>query len=756
METKKTACILCSQNCGLEVELDGGRLAKIRGDEAHPISEGYLCQKAARLDHYQNHDDRLTRPLRRRADGTFEPVSWDVALTEIAQKLVTLRDRHGGKCFAFYGGGGQGNHLGGIHAQGLLAAMGSPYLYTALAQEKTGDFWVNGRLFGRQTCHTTEDVEHADFVIFLGTNPWQAHGIRNARDAVRDLGKDGRRTMVVIDPRRTETAEHADVHLQLRPGTDAFLLSAMLAIMLRDGLFDRAFIEARTTGFECVAAELGRVPIEAFVRRAGVELADVERVAHGFAKARRACLRADLGIQHTLHSTLNSYLEKLIYLLTGNFGREGSNNFHTFFIPLIGHSDEGPKNVRTVATNMPAIGKLYPPNVLPEEIESDHPERVRAVWVDSSNPMMSAADTAAYERAFAKLDLVVVVDVAMTETARHAHYVLPAASQLEKWEATAFNLDFPKNGFHLRAPLFPPRGECLPEPEIYVRLLRAMHVLPARFPLLERIARIDRQVPKLGLFPAAIAAYFKLRPDLARYGAHVLHETLGKALPDGASVAAALWPLALGYAAKHTTAVKRAGHEGEGRMLGESLFAAILGSRSGMVLSIHEHDDTWKFLRHEDRKIHVEIPEMLGELRALADERDEREEGEWPFILVAGERRAYNANTILRDPAWRKTDADGAMRIHPADADALGLGDGDRVVCRSARGAIEATIERSDTIRRGVVTLPHGYGMTHATTGTVGPALNRLTDGARRDAIAATPWHKYVPVRLERATAGNH
>jgi len=752
-QTRSTACILCSRNCGIEVEVDPAsrRLLKVKGDPAHPISQGYLCQKAARLDYYQNNADRLRHPLRRRQDGTFERVSWDEAIGEIARKLVALREAHGGDAFAFYGGGGQGNHLGGAYSTGLLAAMRSPYLYTALAQEKTGDIWVNGRLFGRQTCHTTEDVDHADYVLFIGTNPWQAHGIRNARDAVRDLGEGGRRKMAVIDPRRSETAALADVHLALRPGTDAFLLAAMLAILVRDGLVDLAFLREHTVGFERVRAALAQVPIEAYVERAGVPLADVTRVAHDFARAPSACVRVDLGLQQSLHSTLNSYLEKLLFLVTGNFGKRGGNNFHSFFIPLVGHSDERGKNRRTRATGIPAIAKLYPPNVLPEEIDNDRPDRVRALVVDSANPLVSGADTPAYERAMRRLELLVVVDVAMTETARHAHYVLPAATQFEKWEATGFNLDFPKNGFHLRAPVLPPEGECLPEPEIYTRLLEAMGELPRRYPVLERLARLDRRAPRAGLFFGALAAKLASSKKLRRYGAHVLYRTLGRALPDGAAAAAPLWFLAHGYARRHAAAVRRAGHRGRGPLgAGEAIFDAILRGRSGVVLSEHRYEDTWTLVRHADRRIHLDVPEMLDALAALRDEPEPA--SDLPFVLIAGERRAYNANTIYRDPKWRRNDGEGALAMHPDDAASLGLADGDRAVCRSARGAIEVTVRRSDALRPGVVTLPHGYGMRYEGGEVSGPALNRLTSSGHRDAIAATPFHKYVRVHIERVT----
>ncbi len=743
-----TACILCSRNCGLDVQVGSDRFVQIRGDPQHPISEGYLCQKAARLDHYQNHQDRLTQPLRRRASGEFEPIAWETAIEEIAAKLLAIRQRYGGRAFATYGGGGQGNHLGGIYIGGIRCAMRSRFSYTALAQEKTGDFWVNDRLFGRQTCHVTEDIDHSDYVLFIGTNPWQAHGIRNARDTLRTLSKSLSRTMVVIDPRRTETAALADVHLQIRPGTDAFLLAAILAIWVRDDLVNNAFIERHTVGYDALRRDLLKVPIADFVARADVPLDAVGRVARDFASAKSACVRVDLGIQQSLHSTLNSYLEKLLFLLTGNFAKLGGNNLHTLFMPIIGHSDEqDPENWRTTVTGFPGIGKFYPPNALPEEIDTDHPERIRALLVDSANPVLTGADSKAYERAFHRLDLLVVTEVAMTETARLAHYVLPTSSQFEKWEATFFTLDFPKNGFQLRHPIFSPRGNTLPEGEIYRRLLVAMGELPADLPILRQIASLDRKFPKLRLYPLALGFALALRPKLRRHAAFVVAQTLGRTLAPGAEWAGPLWAAAHHYAKRHRRAVRRAGHGADGSNAGEALFAEILRNRSGVVLSVHEYADNWRFIRHADHRIHLEIPELLEQLRLLALEPDAS--SEFPFILIAGDRRSYNANTIYRDPAWRKTDRVGALHMHPADATELRLAEGRSVECKSAHGSISVRIAYDPGLRRGVLTLPHGYGMRYGDGATeTGPAINRLTGASHRDPIAGTPFHKHVPVRL--------
>ena len=755
-ETHATACILCSLNCGVEVTVEDGHLTKIRGDRQHPMSQGYQCQKALRLDYYQNAEGRLDQPLRRRDDGTFEPVSWETAIREIAASLVRIRDTHGGHALGYYGGGGQGNHLGAVYAAALRAAMDTRYLYSSLAQEKTGGFWLDGRLFGRQTCHPSEDVHNADYVLFIGTNPWQSHGIPQARKVLNALARDPERTMVVIDPRATETAKKADVHLQVRPGGDAHLLLAMLGTIVQEDLADQEFIAARTTGFAELRELLTAVPVDDYARHAGLDPEAVRQVARGYAGAEKACVRTDLGLEHSPHSTLNLYLAKLLYLVTGNFGTEGGNNFHTFLLPLIGHSREvGKGGVKTRVTGMPEISKLFPPNILPAEIDTDHPERLRGMVVDSSNPLLTAADTQAYRQAFGKLELLVVIDVAMTETARLAHYVLPAASQYEKWEATFFNLEFPSNFFHLRKPILEPRAGTLPEPEIYRRLVVAMGELPERFPILERIARIDRRRPRLRLFPAALAAALKLKPRLKRYLPLVLHETLGKALPDGANAASVLWGGCQFYVKRHTEAVRRAGIEDTGDGLGEALFARVLNSRSGTLLSVHRYEDTWSFLRHADGKIHLAIPEMIDEIRALEPPQPD---AAFPMVLAAGERRSYNANTVVRDEAWRKLDRDGALRVHPSDAGSLGLEDGGWAVCESSRGQLRVRVELSDESLPGVASLPHGFGMQD-TQGNgdepqasgpaiAGPAVNELTSSEHCDELAKTPFHKHIPVKI--------
>src|SRR5215813_12269057 len=569
-EWRKSACNICYVNCGLEVLIDQGKIAKVRGDRENPKSQGYLCNKAARIPYYAHHKDRLTSPLRRRADGGFDEIDWDTAIAEIAARVRDLVDRHGGKSLALYGGGGQGNHAGGAYANGFLRALGSRHVFNALSQEKTGDFWVNGHMFGSQTCHTAEDVHHCDLLFVIGANPWIAHGFPNARDHLNQIRKDPDRRLVVIDPRRTETAEMADLHLAVRPGADAFLLGAILATLVRLDAVDHEFIAQHTVGYEEVREALLKIPVEAWADAADVPLSQIRQCVDMMLAADAMTVRVELGIQQGVNSTLNSYLEKLLIMLTGSFGRRGTNQLHSWLQPLWGNSP----NQRFAAVDTEVIAGLLPPNVFCEAVLTDHPERLRGVWVDSSNPANTAANTAEVEKALRALDLVVVVDVAMTETAQLAHYVLPAASQYEKTEFTLFNFEFPRNYFQVRAPLLPPLEGTLPEPEIYTRLARAMGFLPGDNALAPLREAAFRSRPA---FASAFRAFMAENPSAAAVGALVLYHTLGQTLPDGVAAAAPLWMAALACAKRSPHAVRRAlaaGNDVPDEALGDTLFDA--------------------------------------------------------------------------------------------------------------------------------------------------------------------------------------
>jgi anaerobic selenocysteine-containing dehydrogenase len=747
---KQTICVLCYVNCGVEVRTTDRGITKIRGDKANPKSHGYACQKAQRLAYYADRSQRLTTPLKRRADGTgHDVISWEQAFAEIGERLLAIKAEHGGEAFLFYGGGGQGNHLGAIYYLSLFNALGAMKSMNALSQEKTGDFWVNGRLFGSQSLQTAEDVEHTELLFVLGCNPWLGHGFQEARKVVNDFKRDRDRKMIVVDPRRTEVADVADLHLQLRPGSDAYLLSAILSIILRRGAEAAEFIAARTTGFDEVRDVLLAVPVEKWVEASGVTLEAAERAADMIIAAGSMVVRVELGIQQSRNSTLNSYLEKLLYLLTGNFGRRGTNNLHTWLQPLMNDS----QGQRSTATGQEIISTLLPAARFSDEILVDHPARVRAVWVDSSNPANTSADTKRFEEAMAALDLSVVVDIAYTETARLADYVLPAASQYEKWECTFFTLEFPTNYFQLRKPLFEPLEGTLTEPEIYTRLLSTMGLLPDAQELdrLTAIARVDREQ-----FLAEATAMFFANPSLVPVAPVLLYQTLGATLPDGAAAAAPLWMASRQTAALFPSQVQRAlGTDLEGAALGNLVFDRVLASRSGLAFTAHEYEEVWDLVIYPDRRIRMAIPELLDWIRRL-DPSELTADSSFPLVLSAGQRRSHNANQIMRSPAWRKSDPDGSLWANEADLEAAGIANGDWAVVETRRGSLVVRAEANDTYPRGYCALPHGYGQVYGSDGvplTVeGPRVNILTDREDCDPIAATPYHKNVAARLRQAT----
>lgn len=738
---QSTACILCECNCGIVVQLEGRTLSKIRGDKAHPASQGYTCNKALRLDHYQNNRDRLTSPMRRRPDGTYEEIDWDTAISEIADGFARVRDEHGGDKIFYYGGGGQGNHLGGAYSGAFLKALGSRYRSNALAQEKTGEFWVDAQLYGG---HTRGEFEHAEVSVFIGKNPWMSQSFPRARTVLQDIAKDPQRSMIVIDPVFTDTAKMADFHLRVRPGTDAWCLSALAAVLVQENLCDEAFLAEHVTGVEPVRDALRAVDVDEFARRCGVDADLLRAAARRIAGAASVSVFEDLGVQQAPNSTLCSYLNKMLWILTGNFAKRGAQHLHSSFAPLFAAGGVG----RSPVTGAPTIAGLLPSNVVPQEILTDHPDRFRAMIVESSNPAHSIADSAAVQEALGALELLVVIDVAMTETARLAHYVLPAASQFEKPEATFFNLEFPHNTFHLRHRLMTPLPGTLPEPEIWARLVRALGVVDdGELDPLRRAAREGLDA-YLGAFFGAVGA----NPALGRVLPYVLYETLGPTLPDGLAGAAALWGLAQKTAMTYPDAVRRAGHAD-----GNALFTAILEGRSGVTFTVHEYEDDWSLVTHTDRRFALEIPEMLAELGALATDRPPLTSDEYPIVLSAGERRAFTANDIIRDPGWRKRDADGALRVSVEDAAALGLVDGGRARITTAAGTAEASVEVTDVMLPGHASLPNGFGVDFTEADgekrVPGVAPNNLTSADWRDTFAGTPWHKHVPARIEALTA---
>jgi anaerobic selenocysteine-containing dehydrogenase len=742
---QKTICILCSVNCGIDVKVEDRHITRVRGNRDHVASKGYACEKAQRVDYYQNGRDRLTSPLRRRQDGTFEEIDWDTAIREVAAGFTNVREKWGGESIFYYGGGGQGNHLCGSYGASTRRALGMVFSSNALAQEKTGEFWVDHKLFGTGM---SGSYQQAEVAVFVGKNPWQSHGFQRARPILRDMSADPNRALIVIDPRRTETAEMADYHLRVRPGTDAFCLAAILGVLVQEDLLNPDFIRDRTQNSDELFEALLDVPVADYCARAGLDESLVRDVARRIARASSVSVYEDLGIEQSLHSTLNSYLEKLLFAVTGNIAKAGAMNAGTSLTGMFGgalSSKTSPVGGHRI------IGGMIPANVIPDEILTDHPRRFRAMLIEAENPAHSVADSTRMREALRALEFVVVIDVAMTESAREAHYVLPSSSQYEKWEATFFGAAFHTekefaNTFTLRAPVLDAISGTLPEGEIHRRLVRALGAMTD-----EDVAPLHAAAAKgRTAYAMELMRVVSGKPQLGEVMTALLYETLGPTLGAGNENAASVFGIAHNFARRYPESLHRAGFSADGPELGNALFDAMVKNRSGVIVSVDPYEETWR--RIHDGKINLTISELIPELKSLRDERPPHDP-EFPFVLSAGQRRSSTANTIIRDPGWRPKDPAGALWMNPADGQSLGVENGGRVRITTRRASAESVVMLTDSMLPGHVALPNGTGLWYpdreGSEFQHGVAPNELTATEDRDWFAGTPFHKHVPARIE-------
>jgi anaerobic selenocysteine-containing dehydrogenase len=763
-----TVCVLCSHNCGLRVDVEDDRIVEVRADESNPVSRGYSCNKAYAIPKYVDHAQRVEHPLKRRPDGTFERVTWEQAIAEIGARLRSIVDEHSPEAFAFAGGGGQGNHLDVVYATAFREALGSPWWFNALGQEKTQHALVEKWMF-ESPCHAWmhADIERSDYVILLGTNPLLSNRGRNAGEYVKALKGSTARTLVVVDPRRTETAAAAHVHLAVTPGSDVFLLLALCAHIVQTGRVDESFLRHHAEGEEPLFERLRAVNVPDMAKRCGESLEKIIRVAEDFAAAKSACVYMDLGVEHGLFSTFTAYLMRVLGALTGNIGNPGGQVFESWSLPAIPLPKQAPFKSKLSGIESIEIGApfgMFSPNLMAEEILADSPTRIRALVVEGANPVVQYADSSRGIEALSKLDLLVVIEPAMSETAQLAHYVLPAPVGYEKWEFASFPKGYPGVYAQVRPPVVRGPEDALPEAEIFARLARATGAIPKAPWLLHRLARKART-------PAGAAAFFAATAALAlaagvRHGAKPrqlfarqtfwVYEALGPHLPGRAL--ATQWLAAHLFALKRKADVIRAYPELSSRKnpfaIGEFLFARMLEHPEGMLLG--QLDELRNFEDHclrQGGKMNLAPEPMLGEFaRAAAFRLDD--DPRFPLILNAGRRTHWNANTVMRDPSWRKGKGPHcAVQLSEADATRLGIRNGAMVRVETARGAVELPAAVDRTLRAGNVTIPNGFGLSYPdpVTGELvrtGVSVNDLTDGASRDPFTGCPHHKYVRCRV--------
>ncbi|HEV7735706.1 MAG TPA: molybdopterin-dependent oxidoreductase [Candidatus Binatia bacterium] len=747
-----TVCVLCSHNCGLRVDVKDGAITDVRADETNPITGGYVCNKAFSIQHYVQHAQRVQHPLRRRADGTFERIDWDTAITEIAAKLRTVRDTHTPRAIALVGVGGQANHMDAPWALGFLRGIGSKRWFNAFAQEKTQHSLLDQWMFNASPATFLHpDSEHSKFMLVLGTNPKISNRGHNATDTFKHFADDSERILVVVDPRETETTRGATRHLRVRPGTDAYLLLAMAAVITQRGLADETFVRDHTTDFDALGDALATVDVAAMATRCGITESDLVTTATELATTDGASIFYDLGVEQTRFSTLISWLIRVLVAITGNVGNPGGEQFIESFLPPVVDTARVGDPELALASGIPAIRALgnagmFSPTLVPEEILIDHPERIRAVIVEGSNPLLSYSDAARWREARERLDLLVVIEPAMTETALLADYVLPTPVGYEKWEIANFPKRHPEVHVQLRPPVVPGPPDALPEPEIYVRLAEALELFgPPPAELFELAA----QAHTVGGAAAYLGTLQMTASGSEQRMLFWAYRTLGPHLP--APTLAAVWVLCGVNALLRRDGVLRTlGDDwaaGSPIEIALELFRRILAHPEGVEIAKAAEGFVSGF---DDGRIRLVPEAMLPELRRAID-TPLTPDPAYPFVLAAGLRTRWTANTIQRDPAWRKGRGPHcSLNLSPSDAKRLGLANGDAVRVATPRGELTLPAQVDGKLLDGHVWMPNGFGNVWGEA-PVGGNQNELTDVADRDPFTGIPHHRYVPCQLTRA-----
>jgi anaerobic selenocysteine-containing dehydrogenase len=707
------ACNLCEAICGLEIELAGDEIVSVRGDRADPFSRGHVCPKAVALKDIQEDPDRLRRPLRRDGSGWVE-IGWRQALDEAAGRLRSIRGEHGRDALAVYLGNPNAHNLGALlYGPPLLRTLRTRNRYSATSVDQLPHHLAALEMFGHQLLLPIPDVDRTDFLLMLGANPLASNGSLMTAPGIRRRLRELRRRggeLVVIDPRRTETALVADRHHFIRPGSDALLLLALLQTIFVESLARPGRLAERFDSLDTVRRLATEFPPDRVAAATGVPADEIRQLARRFAAAPSAVCYGRLGVSTQEFGGLCQWLVNALNAVTGNLDRPGGAMFTRPAVDVLasfgrGHLGRWRSRVR----GLPEFGGELPAAALAEEILSDEPGRIRALLTLAGNPVLSTPNGAQLERALGRLDFMLSVDLYLNETSRHADLILPPTAPLERDHYDlVFNLLAVRNTAKFSPALLAPPAGALHDWQILDELHRRLADGPLRARLKRAASRLlgPRRLLDLGL-------------RLGPYGGGLNPFAGGLTL---ARLAKAVHGMDLGPLEPCLPA--RLYTPGKRIELAPELFVADL-----------------ERLR---RRLHEPLPAAAGT-------------GE---LLLIGRRDVRSNNSWMHNfPRLMRGRDRCTLLMHPRDAARLGLEEAERVAVVSRTGRVTAPLEISDRVMPGVVSLPHGWG--HGRDGTrlatanahPGASLNDLTDDLEVDQLCGTAALNGIAVHVEAAPA---
>lgn len=719
MRTAYRTCPICDAICGLRLTLDdAGKVLSVRGDQDDPFSRGYICPKGASLGALDEDPDRLRRPMIRTGDQWRE-ASWDEAFQEVERGLTGVISSHGRQSVAAYFGNPTFHTMGGILYRGALAqALGSTNVYSASSIDQLPKHVSCGLMFGNGLAISVPDLDRTDYLLVLGANPAESHGsLCVAPDFPGRLKALSRRggKLVVVDPRRTRTAEMADEHVFSRPGTDAFLLFGIVHTLLAENLTS---VGVDVEGMADLRQLAAGFPPAAVAPACGVPAATIERLARELAAAPSAAVYSRVGTCTADFSTLSQWLVDVINILTGNFDRPGGVMFAkaaTLEMPW------GPKPFtfgrwHSRVRGMPEMLDELPVVTLADEIETPGEGQVRALVAVAGNLVLSAPNGPRLGRALQDLEFMVCVDPYLNETTRLANVILPPPRMLQMPHYDLLELMITvRNYARFSTPALPLEPDQLPEEDIMARLVliamgKGADADPAEFHemLLGGILGLATQIPGSSLHGAD--------PGEVRAG------LTGDSPPE-------LMLDALLKAGPYRLTLAELRAQPHGVDLG------ALAPRLPEVLCT------------PSGRVRIAPPELAGEAARLRS----RLATPAPDMVLIGRRQLRSNNSWLHNvPTLVGGSNSCTLQVNPSDVARLGLGDHARV--RSAAGELVAPVEPTETIMPGVVSLPHGWGHAGSEQRVAarhpGVNVNALTDSSAADQISGNAIFNGVPVTV--------
>ncbi len=689
----KRTCHICEANCGILVEMDDRKVVSIKGNPDNPLSRGYICPKATAIADLQDDPDRLRRPVKR-TDNGWEEIEWETAYREIAARLEQVDPE--GSATAFYRGNPTAHEYGMVlHSRFLQRATKAKRTYSASTVDQIPHHYVQYHMYGHVSLAAVPDIDRTRTLVILGGNPLASNGslwtVPDFRGRLRELHQRGGK-LIVVDPRRTETAKAADQWLPIKPGTDTALLLGILQSVLADARELPAELAAACDdGLERAAAAVGGFDIAQLSAYCGVAEDEMRAIAAHFAGDAPAAIYGRMGVSVCEFGSLNHWLIQLINLVSGNLDRAGGTMFPKPLVDIVGlNGPGGVGSVETARGTMPTVMGETPMVAFADEMLREDGGQIRVLFVQAGNPVLSAPDGRKTERGLEQLDLMVAFDPHITETTRHADYILPPCGPLEKDHYTMFFGPLSVRNFGAYSKQTLPREEgSKADWEILGELAQAIH------------SAKGTPAPNMETPREQLDAMMRASP-----AGMTLEEV--EALEDGVD----LGPL-----------------------------EPCIKDR----------------LLTDNRLINTAPDELVADLDRFARSMAERDGDDLSLI---GRRHIRSNNSWLHNSHRLVKGPDRCtLMIHPEDAEARGIADGDQVAITSRIAEVEVAAEVTDDVMPGVVSLPHGWG--HNRSGVswqtaaehAGASLNDLIDTERYDALTGNAVLNGVTVKVRKHEA---